>query len=86
MTIWLTDFRPFPIRMDAREGLARLGAGLSTDEFIDKVWASRIEEMPPRKKPRSRTWPKSCRMPNKGPFVVPERKSNVLPIKRVKKQ
>lgn len=68
---------------DARSELAAVAFGLSPAEYISKIWQVRIEASPSIKRPRSRSWPATCRE-KRGPFVIPQVVSNVTPIKRRK--
>lgn len=83
MRPWLFQIGPISCPTEAREELNAISTGLSRDEYVDKVWLTRIETMPPKKRPRSKTWPPTCRT-ERG-FVLPKRRlNNVTPIRKPK--
>lgn len=78
---WLFNLTwPRIIPTDAREEMMALAFGQTEKAYLRKVWSKRYEGKHARK-PRSLTWPPTCRT-ERG-FVLPARNANnVTPIKR----
>lgn len=69
------------IPSEAREHMAAMLFFMGRDKFVDEIWRlRRAGKRTP--KPRSLTWPKTCRT-EKG-YVLAQPESNVTPIKRRK--
>jgi hypothetical protein len=79
---WLLTLRPMVIPTDARGEMWMLAAGRTQTEYLDKAWGARVAAGKPVKRPRSRSWPKSCREARKGAYMLPQTASNVTPMKR----
>lgn len=82
-TPWLFTFGPLVLPTDGREELGALAVGLSTPEYVAKVWDARLSEAPRVRHSRRVRWPQTCRA-HKGPFILARKQSNVTPIARHK--
>ncbi len=71
---WLIQISPLVMPFDGRQELKAIGHGLTTSEFVAKVWERREAENPAPKRPHRRRW--------KFPLAVPQ--SNVTPIRKAK--
>ena len=68
---WIFTIGPMVVPFDARQELSRLSDGLTTAEYVAKMWARRAEENPPLPRLKRRRMAFPLQVESK---VVPMRK------------